>query len=62
MKFSDSLQSITFIQYQNNQLNEKIKEIKICHLNEPMINLLLFLERIIFLKNDYNVNERDYSY
>ena len=60
VKFPDSLQSITFISYQNNTLNEKIKEIKIYYLDEPMTNLPLFLERIIFLKIYYNkVNERN---
>ena len=59
VSFPDSLQSIIFIKYQNNQLNDDIKEIKIYHLTKPMTNLSLFLERIIFLKNYYRVNERD---
>ena len=59
VKFPNSLQSITFIKYQNNTLNDKIKEIKITNLVEPMTNLPLCLERIIFLKNYYRVNERD---
>ena len=57
--FFNSSDSITFRNYNNNLLNDKIKEIKIYHLNEPMTNLSLFLERIIFLKIDYGVNERD---
>ena len=51
VKFPDSLQSVTFKNYKNNQLNEKIKEIKIKYLNTSITNLHLFLERIIFLGN-----------
>ena len=51
--FPYNIKSITFTRYQNNTLNEKIKEINIKWLSVPMTNLPLFLERIIFLNNDY---------
>ena len=40
-------------------MNEKIKTINIYYLDEPMTNLPLCLERIIFLKNYYEENERE---